>query len=162
MYGDRVEKKKTRKARECFNLQKMYTDGHSLPRMSTFGSKAHWRPFYAQLSHVHVANGYKWGDEKKLNSLVRCLLDEALKFYGTRPEYGHILFLTLVQNMNERFGDKDLPNICYKTYITAVTRASKSSQKWLLMDIQTPLMNVYRLWEGARGDLRSFLLTLFC
>ena len=84
-------------------------DGPCTPKMSTFDGKTDWRPFHIQF--VYIATRYKWTNEQKLDKLIECLRDRALKYFSTRPDVEKQNFETLCQKMNERFGKKDLPHI---------------------------------------------------
>ena len=84
-------------------------EGPSPPKMSTFDGKSDWRPFYTQFTHI--AHRYRWNSDTKLDKLIECLRDRALKYFSTRPLRDQQNFNVLVEKMNERFGKKDLPHI---------------------------------------------------
>ena len=84
-------------------------DGPITPKMSTFDGRNDWRPFYTQFAYI--AARYRWTDEQRLDKLVECLRDKALKFFSTRPDIEKNNFDALCEKLNERFGKKDLPHI---------------------------------------------------
>ena len=83
--------------------------GPAPPKMSTFDGKSDWRPFYTQFTHI--ANRYKWTDQQKLDKLIECLRDRALKYFSSRPVEDQDSFKKLSAKLDERFGKKDLPHI---------------------------------------------------
>ncbi|CAG2201941.1 CAST [Mytilus edulis] len=84
-------------------------EGPLTPKMSTFDGKADWRPYFAQF--CHIAKRCKWSEQQKLDNLIVCLRDKALKFYSSRPVEIKDNFQVLCKKMNDRFGRKDLPHI---------------------------------------------------
>jgi hypothetical protein len=43
-----------------------------------------WEPF---LQFCHIANKYEWSDQDRLDKLIECLRDRALKYFTTRPKF---------------------------------------------------------------------------
>ena len=70
-------------------------------------AKTDWRPF--NIPFVYISTRYKWTNEQKLDKLIECLRDRALKYFSTRPDAEKQNFETLCQKMSERFGEKDPP-----------------------------------------------------
>lgn len=83
--------------------------GPSPPKLSTFDGKSEWKPFFTQFSHI--ASRYKWSEEQKLDKLIECLRDKALKYFSSRPQQDQRNFKRLSSKLEERFGRKDLPHI---------------------------------------------------
>ena len=83
--------------------------GPAPPKMSTFDGKSDWRPFYTQFTHI--ASRYKWTDQQRLDKLIECLRDRALKYFSSRPAEDQDSFKKLSAKLDERFGKKDLPHI---------------------------------------------------
>jgi len=79
----------------------------SPPKLSYYDGKSEWKPYYMQF--IHFANRYKWDSKQRLDKLLACLKDKALKFYSTRPISTQNDFVLLSEKMNQRFGKKDLP-----------------------------------------------------
>ena len=61
------------------------------------------------MQFIHFSNRYKWDSRQRLDSLIECLRDKALKFYSTRPLSVQNDFVLLSEKLNQRFGNKDLP-----------------------------------------------------
>jgi len=87
--------------------QKQGSYGPMSPKLSTFDGKVEWKPYYMQF--IHIANRYKWDNKQKLDKLIECLRDKALKYYSTRQPSVQNDFDALAEKMNIRFGNKDLP-----------------------------------------------------
>ena len=83
------------------------SNGPLPPKLATFDGKSEWRPYYVQF--IHISNKYLWDDKQRLDKLVECLRDKALKFYSTRQPSVQNNFKALAEKMNQRFGNKDLP-----------------------------------------------------
>lgn len=47
------------------------------PKLSTDDGKTEWRPYLIQFDHI--AKKYNWSDAEKLDKLIECLRDRALK-----------------------------------------------------------------------------------
>ncbi len=77
------------------------------PKMPTYGGKAEWKPFHVQFEIL--ARRYQWSDSNKLDRLVECLRDRALKFFCERPAAIQNDYWLLVEKLASRFGKKDLP-----------------------------------------------------
>ena len=77
--------------------------------MSTFDGKNDWRPFFTQFSHI--ASRYQWTDQQKLDKLIECLRDKALKYFSSRPTNDQQNYTVIIEKFRERFGKKDLPHI---------------------------------------------------
>ena len=52
-----------------------------------------------------------WNDREKLDRLIECLREKALKFFSSRPENVQKDFKLLCQKLRERFDKKDQPHI---------------------------------------------------
>lgn len=98
------QRKNEKRERRTFNF-----DGPMTPKLSVYDGKADWRPYYAQ--YIHIAKRYDWSPEDKLDKLIECLRDKALKFFTSRPECEKNNFTALCKAMEERFGKKDLPSV---------------------------------------------------
>lgn len=83
-------------------------DGPVPPNLSVFAEKSEWKPYYMQFNHI--ANKYNWDKQQRLNRLIECLRDKALKFVNTRQDSIQKDYDILVQKLNQRFGNKDLPH----------------------------------------------------
>ncbi|CAC5389362.1 unnamed protein product [Mytilus coruscus] len=81
-------------------------EGPVAPKLATFDGKSEWKPYYLQF--IHIANKYNWDKQLKLDKLIECLRDKALKFYSTRPPSTQDDFRLLSDKLNQRFGNKDL------------------------------------------------------
>jgi len=89
--------------------QRSTIEGPLTPKMSTFDGKSDWRPYYTQF--LHIAEICKWTDKQRIDNLIVCLRDKALKFYSSRHVKVKATFADLCEKLNERFGSKDLPHI---------------------------------------------------
>lgn len=87
----------------------LQSKGPSPPKMSTFDGKNDWKPFFTQFNHI--SSRYKWSEEQKLDKLIECLRDKALKYFSSRPISDQKSFKKLSAKLDERFGKKDLPHI---------------------------------------------------
>ena len=86
--------------------------GPTLPKMRTFTGKEDWRPYFLQF--CHIANKYEWSDQDRLDKLIECLRDRALKYFTTRPKFVQDNYKLTCKKMEERFGCKDLPNVIHR------------------------------------------------
>ncbi|CAC5396879.1 unnamed protein product [Mytilus coruscus] len=82
--------------------------GPTPPKLAIFDGKSEWKPYFMQFNHI--ARTYEWSNEQKLNRLIECLRDKALKFVSTRQETVQKNYDMLVQKLSQRFGNKDLPH----------------------------------------------------
>ncbi|CAG2221426.1 comEA [Mytilus edulis] len=82
-------------------------EGPIAPKLATFDGKSEWKPYYLQF--IHIANKYNWDTQQKLDKLIECLREKALKFFSTRPLSIQTDFKLLADKLNQRFGNKDLP-----------------------------------------------------
>ena len=80
--------------------------------MGTFTGKEDWRPYFLQF--CHIANKYEWSDQDRLDKLIECLRDRALKYFTTRPKSVQDNYKLTCKKMEERFGCKDLPNVIHR------------------------------------------------
>lgn len=92
---------------EEYTMYRYRNDGPLPPKLSTFDGKSEWKPYYLQF--IHIANKYNWDTQQRLDKLIECLRDKALKFYSTRPASIQNDFKQLSEKFNQRFGNKDLP-----------------------------------------------------
>ena len=83
--------------------------GPTLPKMRIFTGKEDWRPYFLQF--CHIANKYEWSDQDRLDKLIECLRDRALKYFTTRPKFVQDNYKLTCKKMEERFGCKDLPQV---------------------------------------------------
>jgi hypothetical protein len=83
--------------------------GPTPPKMGTFTGKEDCRPVLLQF--CHIANRYEWSDQDRLDKLIECLRDCALKYFTTRPKLVQDNYKLACKKMEERFGCKDLPNV---------------------------------------------------
>ncbi|CAG2208013.1 unnamed protein product [Mytilus edulis] len=58
--------------------------GPTPPKLAIFDGKSEWKPYFMQFNHI--ARKYEWSNEQKLDRLIECLRDKALKFVSTRQE----------------------------------------------------------------------------
>jgi len=77
--------------------------------MATYDGKTDWRPYFLQFTHI--ANRYKWSPEQRLDKLIECLRDKALKFYSVKTKTVQENYDQLCKKINDRFGRKDMPHI---------------------------------------------------
>lgn len=77
--------------------------------MSTYDGKTDWRPYFLQFTHI--ADRYKWTPEQRLDNLIECLRDKALKFFSVKAKTVQGDYNLLCNKLMERFGRKDLPHI---------------------------------------------------
>ncbi|CAC5415563.1 comEA [Mytilus coruscus] len=84
-------------------------EGPSAPKLATYDEKTDWRPYFLQFSHI--ANRYKWTPQNRLDKLIECLRDKALKFYSVKAKGVQEDYDKLCNKLNERFGRRDLPHI---------------------------------------------------
>ncbi|XP_063408756.1 kinesin-like protein KIF15 [Mytilus trossulus] len=82
--------------------------GPESPKLAIFYGKSEWKPYFMQFNHI--ARKYEWSNEQKLDRLIECLRDKALKFMSTRQETVQKDYDILVQKLSQRFGNKDLPH----------------------------------------------------
>ncbi|CAC5378765.1 unnamed protein product [Mytilus coruscus] len=76
-------------------------------RLPCYDGKTEWKPYYMQF--IHFSNRYRWDSKQRLDRLIECLRDKALKFYSTRPPSVQNDFVLVSEKLNQRFGNKDLP-----------------------------------------------------
>ena len=58
--------------------------GPTPPKMGTFTGKDEWRPYFLQF--CHIANDYEWSDQDRLDKLIECIRDRALRYFRTIPK----------------------------------------------------------------------------
>lgn len=102
-----IKSDETKPTTDNRNFQR-YNEGPSPPKLAVFDGKKEWKPYFMQFSHI--ANKYKWDKQQKLDKLIECLRDKALKFVSTRQEAVQKDFDLLTEKLNQRFGNKDLPH----------------------------------------------------
>ena len=83
------------------------SSGPAPQRLPCYDGKTEWKPYYMQF--IHFSNRYKWDSKQRLDRLIECLREKALKFYSTRPLSVQNDFVLLSEKLNQRFGNKDLP-----------------------------------------------------
>ena len=83
--------------------------GPTPPQMGTFTGKEDWRTYFLQF--CHIPNDYKWSDQDRLDKLIECIRDRALRYFRTRPK--------CIQD-NYKFTcnkkRKDLPNVIFRNF----------------------------------------------
>ncbi|CAG2207159.1 unnamed protein product [Mytilus edulis] len=84
-------------------------DGPLPPKMSTYDGRSDWRPYLVQSNHI--ANRYNWTNQDRLDKLIECLRDRALKFFTTMPKSVQEGYQAVCKKMEDRFGRKDLPHV---------------------------------------------------
>ena len=107
-YKDRKLSLSSLASKDCENTEKR-TEGPPAPTLSTYDGKTDWRPYFIQFSHI--ADKYKWTPQERLDRLLQCLRDKALKFFSIKNKSGKGNYEQVCNKMNERFGRKDLPHI---------------------------------------------------
>ncbi|CAC5422297.1 unnamed protein product [Mytilus coruscus] len=75
--------------------------GPTPPKLAIFDGKSEWKPYFMQFNHI--ARKYEWSNEQKLDRLIECLRDKALKFVSTRQETVQKDYDMLVQKLSQRF-----------------------------------------------------------
>ncbi|CAG2257816.1 unnamed protein product [Mytilus edulis] len=88
-------------------ISRYRNEGPIAPKLATFDGKSEWKPYYLQF--IHIANKYNWDTQQKLDKLIECLREKALKIFSTRPLSIQTDFKLLADKLNQRFGNKDLP-----------------------------------------------------
>ncbi|CAG2248496.1 unnamed protein product [Mytilus edulis] len=83
------------------------SSGPSPQRLPCYDGKTEWKPYYMQF--IHFSNRYKWDSKQRLDRLIECLRDKALKFYSTRPLSVQNDFVLLSEKMNQRLEIKTYP-----------------------------------------------------
>jgi hypothetical protein len=58
--------------------------GPTPPKMGTFTGKEDWRLYFLQF--CHIANDHDCSDQDRLDKLIVCLKDHALKYFRTGPK----------------------------------------------------------------------------
>lgn len=106
---EKAEHKPEMKRNHEENNTKISIGGPMTPKMSTFEGKRDWRAYHTQF--MHIANICKWTEKQKLDNLIVCLRDRALKFYSSRSKAVKENFSDLCQKLNDRFSRTDLPHI---------------------------------------------------
>jgi hypothetical protein len=53
-------------------------------KLSTYDGKTEWKPYTLQCNHI--AKKYNWTEAEKLDKLIECLRDRALKFFSSRSQ----------------------------------------------------------------------------
>lgn len=111
LQSDKVEpNEKTKEVVPKVENEKHMTTRVNVPKLSTYDGKSDWRPYYTQFKHV--AKMCKWTDDTtKLQNLIVCLRENALKFYHTRSEEVQSDLKLLCESLNDRFGTTDQPHI---------------------------------------------------
>ncbi|CAC5364585.1 unnamed protein product [Mytilus coruscus] len=84
-------------------------DGPLPPKMSTYDGRSDWRPYLVQFNHI--ANRYNWTNQDRLDKLIECLRDRALKFFTTMPKSVQEGYQVVCKKMEDRVGRKDLPHV---------------------------------------------------
>jgi len=84
-------------------------NGPMPPKLGTYDGKNDWRPYFVQFEHI--ANRYEWSDRDRLDKLIECLRDRALKFFALKQKTIQDNYKAICKKMEERFGRKDLPNV---------------------------------------------------
>ncbi|CAC5372749.1 unnamed protein product [Mytilus coruscus] len=77
--------------------------------MNTYDGRSDWRPYLVQFNHI--ANRYNWTNQDRLDKLIECLRDRALKFFTTMPKSVQEEYQAVCKKMEDRFGRKDLPHV---------------------------------------------------
>ena len=85
------------------------SEGPLPPKMSIYDGKNDWKPFFTQFSYI--ASRYNWTEQQRLDKLIECLRDKALKFFSSRPSHDQQNYSVIIKKLGERFGKKDLPHI---------------------------------------------------
>ena len=85
--------------------------GPTPPQIGVFSGKEDWRPYLLQF--CHIANKYKWFDQDRLEKLIECLGDHALRFFTTRPKFVQDNYKLRSKKLEERFGCKGLPTVIH-------------------------------------------------
>lgn len=89
--------------------EQIRTNGPLPPRLNTYDGKMDWRLYLLQFERI--SKKYKWSEEDKLDKLIECLRDRALKYFSTRSKTVQNDYQAMCKQMEERFGRKDLPNV---------------------------------------------------
>lgn len=64
--------------------EQIRANGPLPPRLNTYDGKMDWRLYLLQFERI--SKKYKWSEEDKLDKLIECLRDRALKYFSTRSK----------------------------------------------------------------------------
>ncbi|VDI02855.1 Hypothetical predicted protein [Mytilus galloprovincialis] len=106
--GKRQHQGREKMTRALRKFKSNQRSGPTPPKLAIFDGKSEWKPYFMQFNHI--ARKYEWSNEQKLDRLIECLRDKALKFVSTRQETVQKDYDMLVQKLSQRFGNKDLPH----------------------------------------------------
>jgi hypothetical protein len=110
LFSESMERSTIQKAENSSTEHKQIrTHGLLPPRLNTYDGKMDWR--LCLLQFERISKKYKWSEEDKLDKLIECLKDRALKFFSTRSKTVHNDYQAMRKQIEERFGRKDLPNV---------------------------------------------------
>lgn len=84
------------------------------PKLALFDGKGDWIAYLLQFTTI--ADRYKWSNEQRLFKLIECLKENALKFNSTRPRSVQTNYALLCQNLNGRFGRKELSHVLRRNF----------------------------------------------
>ncbi|XP_061195172.1 DNA ligase 1-like [Saccostrea echinata] len=98
--GEKTEDKRSNAKTPC---------SPATPKLSTYDGKSEWKPYFVQFNYI--AKKYMCNEKEKLDKLIECLREKALKFFSSRPENVQKDYNILCQKMKERFDKKDQPHI---------------------------------------------------
>lgn len=103
---DDEKTKPYKEGRKSYNEKKF--DEPLPPRMALYDGKGDWRPYILQFDYI--ADRYGWSPAQRLDKVIECLRDKALKYFSVKTKSIRD-YTQLCEKMNERFGKKDLPHI---------------------------------------------------
>ena len=88
--------------------EQIRTNGPLPPRLNTYYGKMNWRLYLLQFKRI--AKKYKWSGEDKLDMLIECLRDRALKCFS-RSKTVQNDYQARCKQMEDIFGRTNLPNV---------------------------------------------------
>lgn len=66
-----------------------------------------WKSYHLQFTHTGLR--FEWTYAQKLDNALLCLRGKTLKFFSTRSHSVQQDFKLMMENMLQRFGNKDIP-----------------------------------------------------
>lgn len=75
---------KTEREHEMFVCCSKIVNSPTAPKLSTYDGTTEWKPYFIQFNYI--AQKYMWNEREKLDKLIECLREKALKFFSSRPE----------------------------------------------------------------------------
>lgn len=100
---------KPEREHEMFVCCSKIVNSPTAPKLSTYDGTTEWKPYFIQFNYI--AQKYMWNEREKLDKLIECLREKALKFFSSRPENVQSDFKLLCHKFKERFDKSEQPHI---------------------------------------------------